>query len=270
MAKEPEPKSTGAGNIPPSIEDQLKAFRAQLDEPPPRSSVVPKLSETQRKGIEARRELVDRIRPVEILGMVRDVWSGGQMAGQFLPGGQTLKLDTLIYSYQKPIEEWKAVSPSRSYEGPLQNTTYGGGGSSVKTGKWVGRPVVIKQKVTVEFGNAEFPDEHSLRHSPLWHQLWESWTRADNLGIVVTIPYSLQNGKPEGSHSHNDYGNDHDHRDGPIMPFIWFPQSTSQQEIMDYLAEKLEALKKIGQLPSQIEALELAKIEELRKRGLLK
>ncbi len=275
MTKEPEPRSTGKSSTHPfPIEGQLKAFRAQLDGPPPRSPVVPELSKTQRKGIEALRELVERIRPVEILGMVRDVWSGGQMAGQFLPGGQTLKLDTLIYSYQKPIEEWKAVSPSRSYEGPLQNTTYRGGGSSVKTGKWVGRSVVIEQKVTVDFGNAKLPDEHSLNHAFHGEQLkrqLEEWQRADNLGIVVTVPYPASQDEAlefRGDHMHDtSHGNNHSHS-RVLKPHIWFPKSTSQQEIMVYLAEKLEALRKIGQLPSQIAALELAKIEELRKRRL--
>lgn len=113
------------------------------------------------------------------------------------------------------------------------------------------------------------------------------WSRPDNLGgFCVTSPYAML---PEssswrklvntdsGSHiaSRRDMHLDKDY----ISNFwcasddirgVWFNRSVVARDmIQSYLAQKLSEQERNGHLPSQQEALERAKLEELHKRGKL-
>lgn len=250
--------------------------------------ILAKHAETYRKALEARSQLLDRIKPVEIIEMVRDMWGKGEIK-------QTEEDVTLTYPYLKVEEEWvsKAI-----HHGPFHSsfpdasspgyTTY----VNEKTGKWCANTLQVRERVGVYFGNSEFhpsgydSDIYTIGYDPSLSANGladffadgsivgtfygvrvpkEIWRRPDNLGILVTVPYVLIPRRNVKNFRE---------RDG-IGQYVrstyestWFDQSASQQEIMDYLVQQLEAQRAIGQLPPQIEAVELAKIEELKKRGL--
>lgn len=244
-------------------------------------------TETYRRAIEARVQLLDRIKPVEILGMVRDVWGKGEIKQE---EGEA----TLTYPYLMAEKDWYSTTYTEHY-----TSSFPGSGQSwtprtmfFLTGKWIAIGLVMTERIGVNFGNMEFPDPKYLPgnetnpykcYAPQDAKLREFfvdfyqghavtqhidynpipkkiWTRPDNLIIHVTVPHSIV--PVEGGHGYY-------YRTDNAMP-AWFDQSASQQQIMDYLSEKLEAQRIDGQLPSQVESLELAKIEELRKRGLFK
>ncbi len=242
-------------------------------------------TETYRKGLEARDQLLDRINATQILGMVRDVWGRGEIQQK---GREVL----LSCNYAFATEEIKASTiPGHYVSGSAINGDfYVGTSTSYEiTGKWFASSLRAKEEIRVDFGNMQFPDPEKLPgNEKCPYKLYASkdaelreffldfyqgrmvtqhidynpvpkeiWTKPDNLVIRVTVPYSMQPIRVVGGYKSDNKG------------FVWFDQSASQQDIMDYLAEKLEAQRKVGQLPSQVEALELAKIEELKKRGLL-
>lgn len=317
MAKEPEPQSTGqSSNSSFSAEAQLGEFRAQLDQDVKkrRVTIIPgylfrdcwelrtnQLSlhkfgmvtideellelhaETYRRGLEARDQLLERIKPVEILEMVRNIWGKGEVS-------QSKEGTTLTYQYQKADEEWESVPSTHSYFGgsALSPETFSPG-YSYKTGKWRIWILNVEEKVGVNFGgyspeyqvvkqqiqtpemNEFFADHYYSAHSNGYQPAPERfvglpktiWWKPENLGIYVTVPYTLHEVRNEGILQGCYRSNTRDN------PFARFDKSASQQDIMDYLSQKLEAQKAVGQLPYQMEALELTKIEELRKRGLL-
>lgn len=308
MTKEPEPRSTGQGSSSSfSVEDQLSVFRRELDEKTGKLDVIKivpgylfrdgrerraKLTpseirsmgkwgwggidedllkqhaETYREALEARSQLLERIKPVEIVQMVRDVWSNGEIE-------QKTEGATLTYSYLLPIAEHELGHwiPSRSV-GSLGNTTEGGYISSGRlTGKWFASRIQMTAGISVGFGNTEFPvpgntytqtlneffadhyySSFSAGEFPYVPLPQKMWRRPDNLVILASIPSPKPIG--QGSYIINN------------IKETSFDQSISQQEIMDFLSQKLEAQKRAGLLPSQLGAIENAKIEELRKRGL--
>lgn len=241
-------------------------------------------AETHREGLEARDRLLERIKTIEILEMVRDILGKGEVS-------QNQEGAALTYRYQKVDEEWESTPATPSSDGgPLGHGTPGSlvGGHRYKTGKWRIWDLKVEEKVGVNFGGYS-PESMSDRRRmcvPEMNEFFADrydrdltgdihaperfvglpkaiWWRPENLGIYVTIPYALHEvrnkGILQGHYRPNTWNN----------PFARFDQSVSQQEIMDYLAQRLEAQKTVGQLPSQLEAIELAKIEELQKRGLL-
>lgn len=323
MATEPEPKSTGEGsNLSTLAEAQLNAFRTRLGRADvikiipgflyrdgrdqevttfrgrmPYDDLLEKHTETYRKGLEARDQLLDRINVVEVLGMVRDVWGRGEIRHE---GREAV----LWCNYAFAEEEIKGIDHPGyiSHGTPMGgDTSYGPSTSYYRTGKWLALNSEVREQIRVDFGNMQFPDPENLPgnetnpyryYTPDNPELRASfvdyyadrkrpntgdpaplaihhfddnsipkqiWTRPDNLVIRVTVPSILV-----PYFNQTDWGYRSDSKE-----FTWFDQSTSQQEIMDYLSGKLEALRIAEQLPSQVEVLELAKIGELRKRGLL-
>lgn len=316
MANGPEPKDRNTGSTPSSsADDQLKAFRANLDrtayerefvtkvvpgflfrdKQERRASILrPRLEndslfsywraidenliaqhvETYRRGIEARDLLLQRIKPADILEVVRDVWGKGEIE-------QTEGEATLTYPYLSPEEEWDvghhtfpASSPSVGNPNPTSlSIPY-----SYKSGMWFAWGLEVREKVSVEFGYAKAPAprieecfaddpykdkvpwlvSHLAEHFKVPKTIWQ---RPDNLGIYVTLPYMLQ----KKDRPRKDYLYGYFQR---IEAITWFDPTTPQQDIMDYLRQRLEEQRRVGQLPPQVEALELAKIEELRRRGL--
>lgn len=324
MANELDPRSTGF-----SVEDQLNAFRVQLDEvanPRGRLSIpgflfkngdersrvysphelealrikdpdylrfnpdahlglvaihegelIAQHVETYRKGIENRHSLLAKIKPIEILEVVRDVWGKGEIK-------QTDGGGILTYRYLKPENE--VVVGQYTTRGGRVGPEWSSGTKYYtigKSGKWRAYELSVQEEVVVNFGNAKFldgrhelpkeyfvnfnADLHRERAFKLPQKIWKS---SDNLGIIVTVPYVVSTFSLPRVRDYSLYYRPHEH---PVYTYpyrreIWFNQPASQQEIMDYLVQQLEAQKAVGQLPSQIEAVELAKIEELRKRGL--
>lgn len=335
MASGLEPQDRNTGSVSSfSAEDHLKAFRDKLDGVPeggksrlipgflfrngldrmfnlspsqlqdPRNYKVTYLNEdllayqveTYRRGLEARDTILKRIKPLEILEMVRDVWGRGNIV-QTEVGGY------IHYSYLFPEEESTISTTTTQGGNPV-----GGYWSDTKTtlsrtGKWRAFSTMVDEKIEVHFGNSRFPrpqdiytsvldeyfaDRHiegvhysppeMLRKTPdsnadyLFIPYFRGipqtvWRRPDNLGVSVKFPYTkLPN--TDGDYTLTPALT----HDGILRPniagYTWFDQSVSQQEIMDFLSQKLEAQRLAGQLPPQIESVELAKIEELRKRGL--
>lgn len=242
--------------------------------------------ETYRRGLEARDQLLDRINVVEILEMVRDVWGRGEICRE---GREAL----LWCNYVFAREEIKTIHyPGHYSQGSAINGDFyipSSTGYKI-TGMWFASSLQAREQIRVDFGNMQFPDPENLpgnetnpykgyasKGSELreffvdfyqGHRVTQHidynpipdriWTRPDNLVIRVTIPYPMKPVRVVGGYRSASNG------------FTWFDQSDPQQEIMDYLSGKLEVLRIAEQLPLQVEKLELAKIEELRRRGLLK
>lgn len=313
MANEPEPKS------PFSAESQLNAFRIQLDQEA-KNMVIDKiipgflfrdgeekrarslapfnyriaafvksiddeqlegLTQTYRRGLETRIHLLDDIRPVEILEMVREIWGKGEVS-------QRERGATLTYHYKQTQEIWDSIPGHHSLTtgGTFLHPGSFSLGERWRTGKWRVVDMRVEEEIGVDFNgyspedlsflnkkmetpemNEFFADEHYKQGAPTRFArlprtiLW----RPENLGIYVTIPYTftgLREGVLSGDHQYYQ-------RSTQANPFVRFDQAVSQQEITDYLSRELEVQRRGGQLPSQVGALELAKIEELRKRGLL-
>lgn len=240
-------------------------------------------AETYRRGLEARNQLLARIKPVKILELVRDIWGKGEIAQKEMGA-------TVTYSYLAVKKEFGYSEPSSTAVGGrgfgIEYFKYDPGGRA-ETGKWIAGSTSISEEIHIDFGNAAHPSlpfNYNINDSQLDKFFADSnhtgtqssalslgdalfreipktiWRRPDNLGITVTIPRaSLINDeewKPENASRRIR------------SCYAWFDQSASQQEIMDFLTQKLEAQRTAGFLPSQIEAVEFAKIEELRKRGL--
>ncbi len=348
MTHEPEPQDRNRVDLPPySIEDRLKDFRASLDRQPPKkealitlpgflfrngkdtlaygwqlqggmdASLLQRHILTYQRGLEAREQLLARIKPVEILEMVRSVWGKGEMK-------QTEEGGVLTYSYMKVEEKMAHGQHSHTSYSAINGETTSTTSFSYKTGQWCLRSLQVEQELAVSFGNEVFnrPEDlvteelnayfadwyrEGVRMREVWGLPKTIWRRPDNLGVSVTVPYMLEPGQSkyylQGYYRRNAEGyptlhadkmnyiwelfktkryagqNSTDLRLKEIAedeelrklshPSIWFNQSASQQEILDYLAQRLEAQRKLGQLPSQLKELELAKIGELRKRNLL-
>jgi len=251
--------------------------------------LLEKHTETYRKGLEARDQLLDRINVVEILGMVRDIWGRGEIRHE---GSKAV----LWCNYTFTKEEIKGIDhPGYISHGTPMGGDYDCGPRTeyYRTGKWLALSSEVREQIRVDFGNMKFPEPQNLpgnETNPYKGFASENtelreffldfyqglrvtqhisndtipkqiWYRPDNLVIWVTVPSILV---PYYDQCLTDWGYRSDSKE-----FTWFDQSTSQQEIMDYLSGKLEALRIAEQLPPQVEALELAKIGELRKRGLL-
>lgn len=318
MPNEPEP-------TPYSAEDQLKVFKSHLDKVIPATRTLPGFlfrdwrdhlfefsareleevdfnllnhqAELYGEAMEIRDQLLDSIKPIEILDMVRDVWDGGNIKQK---GDET----ALAYDYVEPTEEW-LVTHNRGYYSrgtPMSGDFYQPPTTTVvKTGKWGVNHLEIKKEIGVRFGNSRFPNHVSTYtdeldeffadrfpkggvipvfledyiHEPKGLHDDRSydkfidkprfqgipsviWRRPDNLRVYVTVPYALLPMDKEGHFPRNNYG------------YMWFDQSVSQQDIMDYLTVKLEDQRKVGQLPSQVASLQLAKIEVLKRREVFK
>lgn len=222
-------------------------------------------TETYERGLEARFLLLEKAKPIEILEMIKDVWGRGVISQDELG---------VAVTYSFSVVEKETRYHESSYESKNINagetTLIYHPGYYYETGLWTTRAHSVCEEICIDFGNSEFPhpkdiytsalDEYfadryqggsyypstMLKRTPdpfadyLWIPNFRGipetiWRRPDNLGVCI------------GRH--------------------WFNQAVSQQEIMTFLSHKLKAQKMAGQLPSQIEALELAKIEELRKRG---
>lgn len=297
MASEPEPRNGGTSNQPNSLGEELEVFKARLyantrqdvvlpgflfnDENDRTGSFFPRtiwfmkrfdlsrlydttyehryelcggeygwayflqhrelielLGNDYREAIEERKRIADRIKPRELLGRIQEAWEGGDIV-------DTEYGSALTYSYLRVMEEMVVVEHyiSRRYSdfgtGPsylaMERTTQ-------KSGKWVADTVKVQVKAEVAFGNPPKEDEFAeLLHSPTFNGKVlpfpsRIWRRVDNLGIHVA---------------------------GLI-----FPRDSSYGDITDKLGETMEEQRASGQLPNQRKALELAKIEELRKRGL--
>lgn len=298
-----------AGSTPSfSLEDELNKFKAQLDGNMKVTLVIPgylfrdgrdrrneltqfelrrygnwgwggidenllkQHAETYRRAMEAHRQLLYNIRPIEILEIVRKVWSRGETKQKAEEGA------ILTYSYLIPTAQREGGGhwiPERSI-GPLGNSREGGYRSSgVLTGKWGTSRVQMTAEISVGFGSIKYPtightytqelneffadhyyysNSHSeFPYTPLPQQIWR---RPDNLVILISVPSPTPEPTGQAGYIINN-----------VLTYC-FDQSTSQQEIIDRLSEQLEAQKKMGKLPPQLEALELAKIEELRRRGL--
>lgn len=260
--------------------------------------------ETYRRGLEARDQLLDRIKPVEILEMVRDIWGKGEIE-------QTKGGGILTYPYLKAEKETVTKKITEPYHRNPDPVSGGGSGGTYhiieKTGQWLAYGLVVRQEVDVEFGNRKF---HPSSGKSLYEEELDDffadgkftnslydvrapetiWRRPDNLGIRVTAPYVLKPSKVRDGYESagnqwighyersaykgirfDQYASEQDMMDYLLQEIHiqrWFDQSASQQDIMDYLLQQLETQRAVGQLPAQVEALELAKIEELRKRGL--
>lgn len=229
-------------------------------------------AETYRRGLEARALLLDRIRPVETLEAIRDeIWGKGKV--ERTDAGATLTYP----SYPVATEEWASNTYRERDSSVVKGYAHETRGGSFKTGKWlVGwANDHHKMSVDVNFGNIKHPDPNDLKEgsgffvdycmplsspsasldvidfSPIPQDIWR---RPDNLVVVVkSLRFNQQGGYYTGLR-------------GAFAP------PTSRQEygkIIECLCLPSEESKAVGQHPSQLEALELAKIEELRKRGLL-
>lgn len=270
------------------MDRHLKSGWINLDE-----DLLKHHAETYKSGIEVRDQLLERIRPVKILEMVRELWGKGEIEEK----GEKARV---VYGYDTVEKE---TSGGSHLERVTHHPVDGGGHSykqvwfSGETGMWIASHVAIDQVVAVNFGNAKHPIFDNLlgsRKNPYlgsqvsngelreffgdyyWLNGYETshvefpyiplpreiWYRPDNLGINVTVPDSVV--QHEGRNTGKAY-----YRSG-FGAMMWFDQSVSQQEIMDYLSEKLEAQRKVGELPCQLEQFELAKKEELLRRGLFK
>lgn len=305
-----------------SLENQLRAFRAKLDGPPPPVSGVTlpgflfrdgkayeyyvlssdphylaQLREIHRRGLEAGTLLLDRIKADEILQMVRSSWGKGKITRNGLRA-------SLTYTYWAAKEE----TVSRTHEEEIRWTICGGGGYSTQqysspTGRWYAVPLQIQELITASFGSEDLHHPASL-YTPRLNQFFSDyintdggvvqtdfqphftglprtiWSRPDNLGgFCVTSPYALL---PKNSYRRNvissdnsgHYSDTYKHY-GPHpwlasdIKAVWFDRSVSQRQIEDYLTQKLSKQRCVGHLPLQQEALERAKLEELRRRGLL-
>lgn len=240
-------------------------------------------NETYRKTLETRDLVIEKIKPTAILEIVRDFWGKGDVV-------QTPDGAVLTYSYLNAEPE----VISGTYNDTRRHGNFPDVGTTafsttVTTGKWVPYQLTVEQEVVLRFGNAKFRPDNLVgydrnaitlsnqffidQHDPLYIERGstagdkkfcflpkEIFRTADNLGICVTTPYYWK--------GRSTFIRDIGEFVRSTNNIILFAQSTSQQEIMDFLAKKLKAQKATGQLPSQREALELAKIEELRKRGL--
>ncbi len=260
------------------IEDQLNAFRAGLSSQKA-DRVIPGFlfrdgkdttffnlsngeideellgyqTEVYRQAIEARNQILEEIRPHEILDMVKDIWRAWESEiEQTWEGANGAHLD---YHYPRVLKEIRSSSSTRHNSAyPPDSWTET---SRFETGKWKAQWLRARQEIGVSFGNAQFPEHISSTNS---HLPWEFfadrsmgiprtiWRRPDNLGIY-TINHTSDNLSD-------------------VITNLWFGRYTSQQEIKDSLWQKLKAQEAQGQLPYQIYELENAKIEELRNRGL--
>lgn len=240
--------------------------------------------ETYQRALEARDQLWHRVDPVGILGKIQEAWGVMGKIQERKPGA------LLTYSYVTVRAERKGGGnwiPRRNLD-VLGNTSGGGYISSgVLTGKWFAASTEVQTKAGVFFGNDKFYDNGNYGDTLNFEELNEFfadyyqhnsggfpdllplklpetiWRRPDNLVVLVIIPFkSLSPGtllQEKGEGRVRYYGNE---------AYCFFDPTVSQQDIFDRLLQQMEAQRKIGQLPSQLEALELAKIEELRKRGL--
>lgn len=239
--------------------------------------------ETYKRALEARDQLWDRVDPVGILGKIQEEWG---VMGKI----QRKKPEAILtYSYSTAREERgpSYYIPPRNLDVIGNMSTGGYMSSGLLTGKWFAGSTEVQAKAGVYFGNEKFYDDGNYGDTLKFEELNEFfadyyqhnsggsphllplrlpetiWRRPDNLVVRVIIPFkSLPPGtllQEKGKGRVSYYGN---------KAYYSFDPTISQQDIFDYLSQQIEAQRKIGQLPSQIEALELAKIEELRKRGL--
>lgn len=250
--------------------------------------------ETYKRALEARDQLWDRVDPVAILGKIQDEWGVmGKIQVQIRQ--QRKQRGVLTCSYviakQQTVGGGKWI-PTRTF-GPTGDMSKGGHTSSgVLTGKWFAGSTEVQAKVGVYFGNDELYDDGTptytmgntlnseklneffadyYQHNSggfsdiLPRKLPETiWRRPDNLVVLVIIPFKPL---PPGTFLQDKgKGRVRYYRD---QAYCFFDRTVSQQDILNHLLQLLEAQKRIGQLPSQREALEMAKIAELRKRELL-
>lgn len=140
--------------------------------------LLKKHAETHRRGIEESGRLLERIRAVEILEMVRDKWWGkGEIQ-------KTHNSVILRYNYLQTFSETEkgGYTPIKQYPGRW--TPFGGdqpgystGGwddSFHPTGRWVALDWVISEVIKVNFGNTQFPYQGTLPGSennpyPAWN-----------------------------------------------------------------------------------------------------
>ena len=234
--------------------DKLAIRLAHHDE------LIARHRETHRKGLEARDQILERIKPLEILEMVRKVWGRGEIAPTAAGG-------ILTYSYRTPIQERYPVTHTPiKWSYPLGNTAVGGDLSGGDTGKWLSCELAVQQEVSVKFGNRENPRPTEEEKKELFVDYTKSelnwriprriWSRPDNLVIHVTTPNELLPVHKGGSWFTRSH------------MMAYFDLTSSQKEIMAYLMEKLDTQALDEKLPPQVESIELAKIEELRRRGL--
>lgn len=297
MANGPEPKDRGTPIQPNPLNEELEAFKVRLDPKPHQDIVLPGflfndgkdrkgsfsprtiwvmrrfdlsrlydhtyehyyehdyeqpgwayflqhqelielLGNDYREAIRERERIVDRIKPRELLGRIQRVWEGGNIV-------DTEHGSALTYPYlyvKEEIVSYKCTVSRDYYDygnGPSYEATEWRTG---KSGKWVADTVKVQVRAEVTFGDPPKKDEFAaLLESPTFNAKVlpfpsEIWRRVDNLGIYVAG--------------------------------LTFPRDSSYVDIIDKLDETLEEQRVSGQLPNQRKALELAKIEELRKRGL--
>lgn len=240
-------------------------------------------AETYREAIEAQRELRKRIDLDKILVNIWGVWGE---KGDIRP---TEEGGLVSYSYLSPVKHM-VTSATHHLPGPRVGPEPSAGYTTYSTGwngKWIARHLVVKQEVGVYFGNSRFNRPDTLwseevnpffadvykkgmgRTDYRFDQLPETiWRRSDNLGVYVTIPYAIVPSKGDPD-KYACTTKEVEWFADKILHGWFIEHAISHQEIMDFLEQKFEAQRQTGQLPTQQEALEMAKIEELRKRGLL-
>lgn len=292
---------------------------AQIDQ-----DLLDQHKDTYEEARKIRREVLDRIKPAEILEMVRNVWGRGEISvirdgwdggfGNFIKISDDDLGSTLTYVYPLVNKEYSRVGGgyvqrnlgAYSWQGPEFEYR---SGSPIFA--WVSKPAYIIENIAVIFGNEKFPsrDTNALDqffadrylqttyngNAPFVPEIdlfkglpRTIWRRPDNLGIKVTIPYAWVYGPFKMKKAEYDLSYHGSTEEITVVGYLpttssrflgtgmdrspasqWFDLSATQQEIMDFLSQHLEEQRAKGLLPPQMETVELAKIEELKKRGLL-
>lgn len=237
---------------------------------------------TYREALEAQHELRKRIDPDKILVNIWGMWGEKGDIRQTEEGG------VISYTYMSPVKRLVTSTTHHPGMGRI-GPEWDGGYTSYSTGwngKWIGRHLRVEQEVGVYFGDSRFNRLGTLwseEVNPFFADVFKNgmgrtdkrfdqlpktiWRRPDNLGVYITVPYAIlpSTDDPDvytrSSHESRWFAD-------KILHGWYTEHATSYQEIMDFLEQQFEAQKKTGQLPHQQEALEAAKIEELRKRGL--
>lgn len=261
---------------------------------------------TYAQALRARQELLHGIKPTEILTMVRDVWGKGEIIEGEL--GATLqyyfvRVERETEGGGATTYHHKSISGGDWFETRTGVSSYTGrwgtapmmvsNNISVTFGnaEFPNSASLDTHKVDKFFADEFKPPTYNGTYIPevdLFKGIPKSiWRRPDNLGVRVTVPYAFLYGPYKILKAEYNLSYHESDEEIAVVGYLpdtssrylktgtdkspaeqWFEQSTSQKEIMSFLSQKLEAQRLAGHLPFQIEAVELAKIEELRKRGL--
>lgn len=261
------------GTYPPGIKERITVANnrlANID-----WDFVKVHAETYRKALEAQREILNRIQPTEILEQVQVEWGLGEV--------KTTETGACIGClYTIVLEEVKTSTSYTERYDPINGNPSFSRTYSYKTGKWFANRLPKSLSIDVFFeegtgdcyaeyrydpNSKEFPrtticgiTNFGASRNPDFKFANGTWVRnTDNLELFRGIPQKISR-RPDTLYVLLKGNFDYECHQ--------FDPAVSKQEIVDFLAGNLEQEKACGELPYQLEALGLAKIKELQKRGL--